>query len=393
VTGPPPHAIEEIAPFQVDVAPEILADLGKRLTLARWPGIEGPSGRMGIDRGFMQRMVEYWRTRFDWGERQRSLNRAHHYRALIDGRAIHFVHERGVGPAPLPLLITHGWPGSFVEMLEIIPLLTDPGSHGGDPADAFDVVVPSLPGFAFSDDLPGRLDVARISDLWDALMVALGYPAFGAQGGDWGASISTQLGLRHPDSVLGIHLNYIPGAYTPFFGQGARPPSPEEDRFLSERQRWFTTHGAYAHAQATRPLTLAYGLSDSPIGLAAWIIEKFREWSDCGGDVERAFTLDALLTNVIIYWATGTAGSSMRLYAESPPELLHFGPGERVPAPCAVTRCPFEAPFPPRELVERCYDVRQWTELPRGGHFAAMEEPALLADDIRRFFRSVRRGR
>ncbi|HWC64846.1 MAG TPA: alpha/beta fold hydrolase, partial [Thermoanaerobaculia bacterium] len=284
-------------------------------------------------------------------------------------------------------------PGSFVEMRKLVPLLADPGAHGGDPADAFDVVVPSLPGYGFSGrpSSPG-MDFFRIADLWSRLMEELGYARFGAQGGDFGASVSTALALENSRRLTGIHLNYVPGSYAPDLSPGP-PPSAEEEAFLAAQARWDEEEGGYDHAQRTFPQTLAFALNDSPAGLAAWIVEKFRSWADCGGDWRTRFTADDLLTNVTIYWVTETIGSSMRLYRERTRRPLRFAQGQRVRTPTAIARFAKEAPFPPRAWVERGYDVVRWTEFPRGGHFAAMEEPELLAGDIREFFRPLRSAR
>jgi len=381
-----------VTPFQVSLSDETLADLARRLDHTRWPDSVPSTGwTYGADLDFLRRLVSYWKTGFDWRRQERVLNRFHHFKADAEGLDLHFVHERGAGETPLPLILTHGWPGSFVEFQKVLPLLTDPGAHGGDPADAFDVVVPSMPGYGFSAGLsvPGITN-QKIADLWARLMTGLGYARFGAQGGDWGAGVATWLARRHPDRVLGIHLNYIPGSYRPHLDDGARPLSSAERRFLADQDAWVATEGAYGQVQATTPQTLAYGLNDSPAGLAAWIAEKFYRWGDCGGDIESRFTLDELLTNITIYWATETIHSSCRLYYESRSTPLSFGPGERLTVPCAVARFPKEMPSPPREWVERCYRVTRWTEMPRGGHFAAMEEPALLAEDIRAFFRPLR---
>jgi pimeloyl-ACP methyl ester carboxylesterase len=362
------------------------------LKSTRWPDeIEGSRWDYGAHLGYIKELVMYWAARFDWREQEKGLNRLHHFRAVVDGTGIHFIHERGKGKLPFPLIITHGWPGSFVEMVKIIPLLADPAAHGGDPADAFDVVVPSIPGYGFSDRPALRgMDAFRIADLWSELMRGLGYNRFGAQGGDWGASISTVLGFRYPSSVAGVHLNYIPGSYMPYLGEDVRSVSIAEQQFLLDAGRWYEDEGGYAHEQRTKPQTLAMGLNDSPAGLAAWIVEKFREWSDCGGDVEQRFTRDELLTNVMIYWVTETIHSSSRLYYEARKAPLHFRKDERMQVPCGIAHLPLESPFPPREWIERFYNVQHWTEFPRGGHFAAAEEPALLAEDIRRFFRPLR---
>jgi pimeloyl-ACP methyl ester carboxylesterase len=337
----------------------------------------------------MVALARYWAEGFDWAAQQAILDRFHHFRADLDGLGIHFIHERGRGSRPLPLLITHGWPGSFLEMLKILPLLTDPASHGGRETDAFDVVVPSLPGYGFSDPPSVRgVGNQRTADLWAALMSRLGYERFGAQGGDWGAGVSTWLARRHPERLLGIHLNYIPGSYAPSLE--ATPPTAAERAFLEERQRWLDSEAAYAHVQITKPQTLGIALNDSPAGLMAWIVEKFRDWGDCGGILDRRFTRDELLANVTLYWVTQTAHSSFRFYYESARTPLRFEAGERLVPPCGVAVFPKEAPSPPREWVERVYDVRRWTVMPSGGHFAAMEEPQRLAEDIRDFFRPLR---
>jgi pimeloyl-ACP methyl ester carboxylesterase len=382
-----------ITPFKVRIAAREIVDLRRRLSRTRWPDeIPGTGWERGADLAWMKSLVGYWLDGFDWRAQEESINRFAQYRATVDGVGIHFIHQRGRGPDPLPILITHGWPGSFLEMLKILPLLTDPAAHGGDACDAFDVVVPSLPGYGFSDRPAEKgFDTARIASLWVTLMEGLGYRRFCAQGGDWGASVGTQLGFRHGRKIIGLHLNYIPGSYRPWTGAGSPALTPAETRFLEEAGQWYDAQGGYAHAQKTRPQTLAFGLNDSPAGLAAWIVEKFREWSDCEGDVERRFTMDELLTNVSLYWFTQTIHSSCRLYHESASRPLRFGANERVEVPCGVASFPKEAPAPPRDWVQRVYDVRRWTEMPAGGHFAAMEEPALLAADIREFFRPLRR--
>ena|SRR5437870_603508 len=382
----------EVRPYTVNIPKMVLDDLRERIARTRWPDeISGTGWEYGTDLKFMMDLIEYWQTRFDWRAQERAINSFTHFRATVDGTGIHFIHEKGKGPTPLPIIITHGWPGSFVEMLRLIPLLTDPASHGASPRDAFDVVVPSLPGFGFSDrpTQPG-MNNFRIADLWATLMNGLGYPRYGVQGGDWGASVSTLLGLAHPANVIGLHLNFIPGSYMPYLGTSARGLSDAERSFLKDVDEWAATEGGYWHIQRTRPQTLAYGLNDSPAGLAAWIIEKFRAWSDCAGDIERRFTKDELLTNVSIYWFTQSIHSSCRLYFETRQRPLSFNEDERVTVPCGVARFPLEAPFPPREWVERGYAVTHWSEMSRGGHFAAMEEPHLLAEDIRSFFRTLR---
>jgi pimeloyl-ACP methyl ester carboxylesterase len=379
-------------PYCVRIAEDVLVDLDHRLADTRWPDEIKESGwDYGFPLDYLKDLVSYWRSKFRWRQWEGRLNAFPNFRANIGGLGIHYLHVGGKGPDPLPLLLTHGWPGSVLEFLSIIPLLTDPGAHGGDPVDAFDVVVPSLPGYGFSDQPKARgMTSRRIAELWRQLMTELGYERFGAQGGDWGASVTTWLGLTAPDRVVGMHLNYIPGSYSPYLGPGARELAEVERAFVQERDHWRETEGAYGHIQGTKPQTLAVGLNDSPAGLAAWIVEKFRTWSDCGGEVERRFSKDELLANVTLYWVTETIGSSIRLYLESRKTPIRFERDERVRVPFGISRFPAEIPMPPREFVERHYNVVHWTDMPSGGHFAAAEEPELLAADIREFFRRFR---
>jgi pimeloyl-ACP methyl ester carboxylesterase len=381
-----------VRPFHAAVPDAVLEDLRERLARTRWPDeIAGVEWERGVPLAFLRDLAEHWRLRFDWRTAEARINALPNFLAEIDGEEVHFLHLRGRGPSPFPLILTHGWPGSFLEMLELAPRLADPGAHGGDPSDAFDVVVPSLPGYGFSPRPRfAGMHPRRIAELFGKLMTGLGYGHFGAQGGDWGATVATRLAMTLPGRVAGIHLNYIPGSYAPDLGPGSRPLSPGEEAFLAERDRWREEEGAYGHLQATRPQSLAYGLNDSPAGLLAWIVEKLRAWSDCGGDVYSRFSRDEILAHVTLYWVTETISSSVRLYAEAAAVPLRFGAGERVPAPCGVARFAREAPMPPRDWVERAYDVARWTDFPRGGHFAAMEEPELLAGDVRTFFRGLR---
>ena len=380
-----------IESFAISDAEPAIGDLRDRLKRTRWPeGVRSPAGEHGVDRDFLKDLCAYWRDDFDWAKQASRFAKFEHFRWTGREVGVHFIHARGKGRDPLPLIMTHGWPGSFVEMLKILPLLTDPGAHGGDAADSFDVVIPSLPGFGYSDKpQQDGMNTFRIAELWVALMRELGYKRFVAQGGDIGASVSTILGLRHPEQTMGVHLNYIPGSYRPYLREGAEI-SREEAEFVESAGRWVDEHGAYWHLQATQPLTAAYGLQDSPAGLAAWIVEKFQKWSDCEGDVYRRFTRDELLANVTLYWLTGTIYSSFRLYFEGRKAPLRFDADDFVTVPCGIARFPKEAPAPPRSWVERGYNVQRWTEMPSGGHFAAMEEPELLAADIRAFCRRFR---
>jgi pimeloyl-ACP methyl ester carboxylesterase len=376
-------------PFEVQVSQTVLDDLKRRLAGTRWPdAIEGSGWEYGSNLAYMKELIDYWRTRFDWRAQEKRINSFAHFRARIDGLGIHFIHERGKGPNPMPLVLTHGWPSSFFEILKVVPLLTDPARYGGDPADSFDVIVPSLPGFGFSDRPTKPLITTRIHEMWLRLMTeALGYQRFGVHGGDIGAGVSALLGMSYPEKVIGVHsIGIFPDL---------RPDLPglteAEKTFIQGAQKWLEEEGGYSHIQRTRPQTLSYGLNDSPAGLAAWIVEKFRAWSDCDGNVEERFSKDELLTNITIYWASQTISSSIRWYFErvhNPAPLKR----ERITVPCAIAVFPKEiGPRPPRELGHRNYNVVRWTEMPRGGHFPALEEPELLSDDIRAFFRALRR--
>ncbi len=378
--------------FTIQIPDSVLADLAHRLEATRWPDeLESSDWEFGSDLGYVRQLAEYWLHHYDWRREEAALNQLPQYRIALDGAYIHFLHVRGTGPAPLPLLITHGWPGSFVEMIKLIPLLTDPVAHGGKAEDAFDVVVPSLPGYGFSDRPTVRgMDPKKIAELWARLMQELGYTRFGAQGGDWGSAISIALGLDHAERIIGIHLNYIAGRLL-LGGALNQPQEDELSRAYQEQLRtWWEAEGGYSHEQGTKPQTLSYGLNDSPVGLAAWIVEKFRTWSDCGGDVERLFTRDELLTNIMIYWVTETINSSVRLYYESRQRPLSLSHTSYVHPPVAVALFPKEIPMPPLALAKRGLNVVRWTEMPVGGHFAAMEQPELLANDIREFFRAWR---
>ena len=379
-------------PFSVHIDDEVLEDLRNRLAATRWPNeLPGTGWDYGSNLDYMKELVDYWRNEFDWRAQEALINSFSHYKTDVEGLGIHFIHERGNGPNPMPLVITHGWPGTFFEMYKLIPLLTDPASHGGDPADSFDVVAPSLPGFGFSDYSRERgVEVARTAALWEVLMTQhLGYPRFAAHGGDIGAGVTSRLGYGHAESLIGIHLTSITRP-VPYLGDGARELTDPEKTHMREREEWQQSEGGYAHIQGTKPQTLAYGLNDSPVGLAAWIVEKYRTWSDCGGDVEKRFTKDELLTTVTIYWATETITSSTRMYKENQRYTWTLSPDERIEVPTGVAAFPAEISRPPREWGERSYNLQSWTPMPSGGHFAALEEPQILAEDIRQFFRPLR---
>lgn len=381
--------------FEISVPDSVLIDLQERLEATRFTPDDASDWSAGMSPLYLRELVEHWRSTYEWRLHEAQLNRFAHYRAEVSGTTLHFIHERGRGEAPLPIVLTHGYPDSFLRFAKLIPLLTDPAAHGADPQDAFDVVVPSLPGFAYSAALASKGGSFHIGGLWHELMTSvLGYERFAAHGGDWGSTVTEHLARDHAKSVVGIHLTDVP-----FWHGFQKPsdPSPEEAKYLDQIDAYPTTEGAYAMIQGSRPQTLAAGLSDSPAGLAAWLVEKFQRWSDCGGDVESRFSKDELLTNVMLYWVTDTIGSSFQPYydlgqagvarwlLEKAKDVVH---PTKVPA--AFAHFPKDLTHPPRAWAERFFDVQRWTDMPRGGHFAAMEEPALLAQDIREFFRPLR---
>lgn len=377
----------EIRPFRIDVPQSELADLRRRLSMTRWPDeLPGIGWSYGIPLGYVKDLADHWATRYDWRKWEAQLNALPQFMTSIDGQQIHFVHLRSKEPGALPLLVTHGWPGSVVELMKIMEPLADPARFGGDPADAFHVVAPSIPGYGFSGPThePGW-DVKRIAAAFDELMARLGYDRYGTQGGDWGSVISRQLGLMHAKHVIGSHYNTL--AATP-------SGDPEEMKLLTDKERSFLERGqrfqqqgsGYYMIQGSRPQTLAYGLTDSPVGLLAWISEKFTEWADPASVIDS----DQILTNVSVYWFTGTANSASRLYAEFGRSGSAWGKVEPSAVPSGVAQFPYEI-FPPiRRFAERSNNIVHWTEFEQGGHFAAMERPDLLVGDIRAFFRKVR---
>ena len=379
-------------PFKIDIPDSVLDDLRARLERTRWPDeLPGVGWEYGSNMDYIKEVVDYWKNDFDWRKQEALINSFSHFKAPVDGRDVHFIHEKGKGPNPLPLVITHGWPGTFFEMHKVIPLLSDPGAHGGDPADAFDVVAPSMPGYGFSDAAQERgLDVLAVGDVMAKLMhEQLGYDRYVAQGGDWGARVTAQMGHKHSDHCIAIHSTGVV-APTPYLGPGSAPLTEAEQGLLRQREQWMADEAGYFHIQGTKPQTLGYGLNDSPAGLCAWIVEKYRTWSDCHGDVESRFTKDELLTTVTIYWVTQSINSSARLYYETLHKPWEFAQGERINVPVGVAIFPAENSRPPREWAERSYNVTQWTVMPSGGHFAALEEPELLVEDMRNHFRSLR---
>jgi pimeloyl-ACP methyl ester carboxylesterase len=380
----------EIRPFTIRVPDAVLADLAARLKNPRIPAALDAGGwTYGTDTIYLKQLATYWRDRFDWRAQERALNRFEQFTTDIDGLTIHFLHRRSKQANAFPLLITHGWPGSFVEFTKVIGPLTDPVAHGGRGEDAFDVVIPSIPGFAFSDKprQPGY-DPAHIAAIEAKLMARLGYQRYGVQGGDWGAIIGTQVALNDATHVAGLHLNMCT----------APAPAGDPNEGLSEgeiarlrvRQLFQTEETGYQQIQGTKPQTIGIALNDSPVGLAAWIVEKFRTWCDCDGNPDTIFTRDELLTNIMLYWVTQSAASSARIYYESRHAPAASGGARRIEVPTACADFPKEIIWAPRRWLERRYNITRWTVMPRGGHFAAFEQPALLVDDVREFFRTVR---
>jgi len=377
-------------PFRIHVPDTVLADLRARLERVRWPDeAPGERWRYGSDLAYMKELVAYWRDKYDWRAHETALNRNRQFTVPVGGIGVHFIHELGVGPDPMPLLLSHGWPGSIVEFQRIIPMLTDPARFGGDPADAFTVVAPSLPGytFSFTPNQP-RFGIVEIADVFATLMTdVLGYRRFAAQGGDWGAFVTSVLGASHPDRLAGIHVNLLAIRRDL---TATKPPTPEEQAYLVEIKNWMSEETGYQGIQGTKPQTLAYGLTDSPVGLAAWIVEKFRTWSDCGGDVDRRFGKDVLLTNVMLYWVTGAINSSFWPYYARNHSPWPITEDKPIRVPTAYASFPREILHPPRAWAERVYNIQRWTPMTAGGHFAALEEPEALAADVRAFFRHLR---
>jgi epoxide hydrolase len=384
---------DELTPFRVEVPEADLRDLTERLRRTRWPEAATVTDRsQGVPLGYLRELCGYWASGYDWRATEARLNALPQFRTEINGLGIHFVHVRSPHPDALPLVLTHGWPGSVVEFLKVIGPLTDPVAHGGQAADAFHVVCPSLPGYGFSDR-PARpgWGVQRIAGAWTTLMERLGYRRYGAQGGDWGTSVSTILGQRDPERVVGIHL-------TPPLA----PPDPSTFDDLTERelaalasleraQEW---ESGYSAEQSTRPQTVGYGLVDSPAALCAWIVEKFWAWTDHDGQLEHVLTRDELLDNLMLYWLPGTGASSARLYWESIRQVNEWISGtvhDTVAVPTGCSIFPKELQRPSRRWAARRFlDIRYWNELDKGGHFAAFEQPELFVKEVRSFFRLVR---
>ena len=375
-----------IQPFRLAIDNAAISDLRARLARVRWPD-EAPDApwRYGTSVAFMRELVDYWTTSYEWRNTEAAINAWPQFVTSIDGIDVHFLWVEGRGPNPKPLLLSHGWPGSILEFMKLIPLLTDPAAHGGDPADAFTVIVPSLPGYTLSfRPNQRRCALQEIGAMFHKLMTRLGYARYGAQGGDWGSFITAWLGAHRAPHVSGIHLNLLPlRRDAAMFAN----PTDEERRYLAELEAFLKEETGYQWIQGTRPQTLAFALSDSPVGLAAWMVEKYRAWTDCDGDPRNALSMDEMLGNISLYWFTGCIGASFwpyyaRMHGRWPID-------GRIDVPAGYCEFPREILRPPRAAAERIFNIRRWTVMPKGGHFAALEQPVALAREIREFFRTL----
>jgi pimeloyl-ACP methyl ester carboxylesterase len=379
----------QMAPFTIRVPDEVISDLRTRIRNTRWPKqAPGAAWAQGTDLEYLKRLLSYWADGFDWRAQERRLNTFKHFRAELGAIHIHFVHERAREGNGIPLILTHGWPSSFLELLPLVPLLTDPKANGID-GPAFDLVIPSLPGYGFSER-PAQANYRTVARLWHTLMHGLGYERYGAGGGDFGAGVATYMAIENPAPMIGIHLT-TPELWPPT-GEGTRSLTEAESAYVTQARQWDEVERGYSAIQSTRPQTLGYALNDSPAGLAAWILEKWRAWSDSDGDLEVRFSREFLLTMLTLYWVTETITPSMRDYFDNRWHRAEIQPGVRVQAPAGFAN--FDNNYvsegsPPREWMERLYDVRRWTSMPSGGHFAAAEEPELLARDIAAFFAEI----
>ena len=377
---------DAIKPYHLAIESAAIDELRARIARVRWPD-EAPDApwAYGTSLAFMRELAAYWADGYNWRKTEAGLNANPQFTTRIDGIDVHFLHVQGRGPNPKPLLLSHGWPGSILEFMKLIPMLTDPAAHGGDAADAFTVVVPSLPGYTLSfREHQARKSLPEIGAIFHELMTRLGYARYGAQGGDWGSFVTAWLGANRAAQVIGIHLNMLPlRRDAAMFAN----PSEDEKRYLDELKAWLAEETGYQAIQGTRPQTLAFALSDSPIGLAAWITEKYRAWTDCNGDPRNALTMDEMLGNISLYWFTNCIGASFwpyyaRLHGAWPID-------GRITVPTGYCDFPHEILRPPRAAAERVFDIRRWSVMQRGGHFAALEQPEALAREIRAFFQPL----
>ena len=377
--------------FQYQVTDSQIADLKTRLLMTRWPDQQPNSSWLyGTDVGYLRDLTDYWLNGFDWRSQEAKLNSIPQLMARVAGINIHTLHIQGKGPNPKPLLLLHGWPGSVFEFIDLIPRLTDPGAFGGNPADAFTVVAPSLPGYGLSFQADQkRFGVRQIGDAAVELMSSLGYSRFGVQGGDWGSLIATSIGLNNPECITGLHLNFLSAI--------KRDPALYKDAdvavqvFVNQLKQFNAEETGYQLIQGTKPQTLAFGLTDSPVGLAAWLVEKFRSWTDCAGNPENALSRDQMLADISFYWFTGCIGASFWPYYDRIHTPWLIPEGKTVEVPVGYAEFPFEIIRPPRVIAERVFtNIQRWSVMGKGGHFAAMEQPQALAFEITEFFRSIR---
>ena len=377
-------------PFRLEIPDNAIADLKTRLGLTRFPdAAPGEPWQFGASVDYLRDLVGYWKDKFDWRAEEAALNAFPQFKVPLHDIDLHYLHVPGVGPNPYPLLLMHGWPGSVYEFIDIIPRLTDPARFGGDPRDAFTVIAPSLPGYGLSFK-PGQKrfilqDIAAC--LHDLMTDVLGFRQFAAQGGDWGAGVASIIGQQYPSSVCGIHLNLLFAPRDP----NASGSTAEEQRYFEVLRHWLKEETGYQQIQGTKPQTLAFAMTDSPAGLAAWIAEKFRSWSDCDGVPENAVSRDRMLANISLYWFTGAIGSSFWPYYGRLHSNWPLSPSQPVTVPTGYAAFPKEIIVPPRSIAEKTYtNIQRWTVMQKGGHFAAMEQPAALAAEIQQFFRELR---
>ncbi|WP_076068564.1 epoxide hydrolase family protein [Sphingomonas montana] len=363
-----------IVPFEIPFDQHMMDDLNRRLAAVRWNDAVTADWSQGTQSSFLETLIAHWRDHYDWRERLAVLNQLPHRRVTIDEYGVHFLHFRGYGHRPVPLLLMNGWPSSFVEYQRLVPLLLS-----GDPS--FDVVIPTHPGFGYSDR-PSRPYQIEPADLYPKLMTALGYERFVVAGTDIGSGVATRIALHHPERVIALHVSAV--ATRPD-RPGDQPSTEGEATYARRAAAWSRDEGGYQAIQSSKPQTLAFGLADSPVGLASWIAEKFHGWTDCGGDLLSVWPMETLIDNLMIYWATNTIGSSVRYYHEGTRLRPPLAAGDYVRVPTAVAVWPHDLALPPRELAERLYDVRRYSVMPRGGHFPAWEEPELYAEDLRRY--------
>lgn len=380
-----------VTPFTLSVPDSVLSDLKQRLKNTRWPDeIPDNNWQFGADLGYLKDLCTYWADEYDWRLHEGVINQFKQYKAQVAGIDLHFIYEEGKGENPLPLLLSHGWPGSVYEFHKIIPMLTDPESYGGSPDDSFTVIAPSLPGFTFSYE-PGqaRFSVEEITDAFAELMTeVLGFDSFVAQGGDWGGFITSRMGFAYPDLLKAIHLNFLAVRRDPSIVEN---PSEEEAVFLKQLNKFLKDETGYQWIQGTKPQTLAYGLTDSPVGLASWLVEKFHTWTDHRGDLDGYFGRDTMLTDIMLYWITGAIGSSFWPYYARMHGPWPIPIGKTVDVPMGYIQFPKEILSPPRSVADLFYsDIQSWTECDEGGHFAALEQPESLVKDMRQFFRAFR---